>query len=62
LLTYALTKTEKDVLAIMNNESLFERELIRFKQMTTEGKKRLWCCLRDYTLGSFSDIFVRAIE
>jgi len=62
LLTYDLSKTEKDVIAIMNDENLFEKELIRFKGATTEGKKRLWCCLRDYTLGSFSDIFIRAIE
>ena len=65
LLTYQLsgkkTSPEK-IIKIMNNGEKFEKKLKEFKKASTTGKKRLWCCVRDYKKGLYHKIFNEAVK
>jgi len=65
LLTYRLTKRKakpKRILDILGSQSKFEKELRIFKKNSTEGKKRLWCCIRDYKKGLYHRRFKAAVR
>jgi hypothetical protein len=65
LLTYQLDSKKanpKDTLKILNNEWEFEKKVEFFKRNATSGKKRLWCCIRDYKKGLYNKVFSEAIR
>jgi len=65
LLTYQLDSKKtnpKKTLRILNNEQEFEKKVEFFKRNTTSGKKRLWCCIRDYKKGLYHKVFSEAIK
>ena len=69
LLTYHLNKKEKnseewvsEILDILRDERKFEERLVKFKRTSTTGKKRLWCCVRDYKKGVYNRVFNDAIK
>jgi len=65
LLTYQVNKKEthyKKIIEILNCDCNFEKKLEEFKRTSTEGKKRLWCCIRDYKKGFYYEIFKKAIK
>ena len=65
LLTYQLDKKNENseqIVEILNNGSKFEKKLKEFKRTSTKGKKRLWCCIRDYKKGLYHQIFNSAIK
>lgn len=65
LLTYHLEgkKTNPSkIIQILRNEKEFEKILKEFKRTSTTGKKRLWCCVRDYKKGLYNKIFSDAIK
>ena len=68
LLTYQLNgingkKANPDnVIKILKNNEKFEEKLKEFKKTSTTGKKRLWCCVRDYKKGLYHKIFTNAIK
>lgn len=50
-----------DIKEILNDKDKFEQTLERFKRTSTKGKKRLWCCIRDYKKGVYNKIFNGAL-
>ncbi|MBC7333693.1 MAG: hypothetical protein H5T85_04425 [Actinobacteria bacterium] len=52
----------KEVIEILNSDEKFEEKLKEFKRTSTNGKKRLWCCIRDYKKGLYHEIFKNAIK
>ena len=52
----------KKTIEMLTNDKQFNKELASFKKQTTTNKKRLWCALRDYNKGYFSDVFKNAVE
>lgn len=65
LLTYQLDgkKANPDkVINILKSNNEFEKNLKEFKKTSTVGKKRLWCCVRDYKKGLYHEIFNNAIK
>lgn len=65
LLTYQLDgkkANSKEITGIINDNNEFEKRLSTFKRTSTRGKKRLWCCIRDYKKGLFHQIFNSAIK
>jgi hypothetical protein len=64
LLSYQLDNKKDNsdnILNIINDDALFNYKLNEFKKNSTENKKRLWCCVRDYKKGIYNDIFTQAI-
>lgn len=65
LLTYQLDEKKansKKITETINDNEEFEKRLSTFKRTSTSGKKRLWCCIRDYKKGLYHQIFNRAIK
>jgi len=65
LLTYQLggkKANSKETLWILNDEREFEKKVEYFKKNSTSGKKRLWCCIRDYKKGLYHKVFSEAIR
>ena len=67
LLTYQLDGKKKKaisdkIIQILKDDVEFEEKLKEFKRTSTNGKKRLWCCLRDYKKGLYHEIFNNAIK
>jgi len=65
LLTYQLDGKKanpKKTLRILNDEREFEKKVEYFKNNSTSGKKRLWCCIRDYKKGLYHKVFSEAIR
>jgi len=65
LLTYQLDRKKanpEETIRILNDGKEFERKLNEFKKSSTNGKKRLWCCVRDYKKGLYHEIFSEAIR
>lgn len=65
LLTYQLNgkkANSKETLRILNDEREFEKKVEYFKKNSTLGKKRLWCCIRDYKKGLYNKVFAEAIR
>lgn len=64
LLAYQLNQKRSnsaDLLRVLNDPSEFTRRLGIFKKTSTGGKKRLWCCVRDYKKGLFHEIMNKGI-
>jgi len=64
LLTYSLNNKKADtgeIVRILGNEAEFNQNFKIFEKKSTNGKKRLWCCIRDYKKGPHHDIFKKAI-
>lgn len=65
LLTYQLNRKKADSMAIikiLNNEVEFNKKFKIFKQTSTIGKKRLWCCIRDYKKSLLHKTFNEAMN
>jgi hypothetical protein len=65
LLTYHLEKKKaipNKIIKILNSKKEFNKKFEEFKRTSTIGKKRLWCCIRDYKKGYYNDIFKKAIN
>jgi len=65
LLTYQLDKSKagpKEIIKILDNDKALEGILTEFKKTSTKGKKRLWCCVRDYKKGLYHEVFKEAIK
>lgn len=65
LLTYQLDgkkANSEEIIRIINDDEEFEKRLITFKRTSTSGKKRLWCCIRDYKKGLYHQIFDSAVR
>jgi len=65
LLTYELDQKKanpKKVMQTINSSRQFAEKLDKFKKTSTDNKKRLWCCVRDYKKGLFQRIFNDAIK
>ncbi len=65
LLTYQLKNKKanpQEINTILTDDGKFEKKLTEFKQTSTKGKKRLWCCIRDYKKGIYHQIFCDAIK
>jgi len=65
LLTYQLDRKKANpekIIKILNHDKAFEEKLKEFKKTSTNGKKRLWCCVRDYKKGLYHEIFKGAIR
>ncbi len=65
LLTYQLEKKKaipNKIKEILNSKKEFNKKMDEFKITATSGKKRLWCCIRDYKKGSYNYIFNEAIK
>jgi len=62
LLTYQLDRRKANSEKFIINNDEFERKLKKFKKTSTNGKKRLWCCIRDYKKGLYNEIFKNAIK
>jgi len=65
LLTYQLDGTKANpekAIKVINSSREFEKKLKEFKETSTKGKKRLWCCIRDYKKGLYHEIFNDAIK
>jgi hypothetical protein len=65
LLSYHLDRKKaiaEKVTRIINENEKFEKKLSEFKKTSTRGKKRLWCCIRDYKKGLYHQIFNSAIN
>ena len=65
ILTYQLDSKKansKETLRIFNDEREFEKTVENFKKNSTSGKKRLWCCIRDYKKGLYHKVFSEAIK
>jgi len=65
LLTYQLDSKKanpKETLRILNDDQEFEKKVEFFKRNATLGKKRLWCCIRDYKKGLYHKVFNEAIR
>lgn len=64
LLTYRLDGKKANAEAVilsLDSKDVFAKELEAFKKTSTTGKKRLWCCVRDYRKGLYHDIFENAL-
>ena len=64
-MTYQLENKKansKKIIEILNDDEQFEKKLKQFKRTSTNGKKRLWCCVRDYKKGLYNEIFINAIK
>ena len=64
-MTYQLDSKKansKETLRILNDEREFEKKVEYFKKDSTSGKKRLWCCIRDYKKGLYHKVFSEAIR
>lgn len=65
LLTYKLDRKRANpnrVTEILKNNNEFEKYLKEFKRASTKGKKRLWCCIRDYKKGLYNEIFNNSVK
>ena len=65
LLTYQLDGKKSNPqrnLRVLNDEQEFEKIVEFFKKNSTLGKKRLWCCIRDYKKGLYHKVFSEAIK
>jgi len=65
LLTYRLDRKKAnsdEIVRTLNDENEFDKKLQAFKRTSTSGKKRLWCCIRDYKKGQYCEIFNKAIK
>ncbi len=65
LLTYQLDGKKADserAIRILSDDMEFDKKLIDFKRNSTIGKKRLWCCVRDYKKGLYHEVFDEAIR
>lgn len=65
LLTYQLDGKKvnsKETLRVLNDKREFEKKVENFKKNSTSGKKRLWCCIRDYKKGLYHKVFSEAIR
>jgi len=65
LLTYQLEgkkASPEKIIKIINDIKEFEKKLKEFKKTSTNGKKRLWCSVRDYKKGLYHEIFNNAIK
>lgn len=65
LLTYQLEEKSaipKKIKEILNSDKEFNKKIEEFKKNSTKGKKRLWCCIRDYKKGFYNNIFNDAIK
>lgn len=65
LLTYKLHGKKaypKEILKMIADDERFEKALRDFKKTSTRGKKRLWCCIRDYKKGYYHKIFIESIK
>lgn len=65
LLTYQLENKKANhekIITILEDDEKFEGKLKEFKRTSTNGKKRLWCCVRDYKKGLSHEIFSEAIR
>lgn len=65
LLTYQLDgkkANSEEIIEIINDDEEFEKRLNTFKRTSTSGKKRLWCCIRDYKKGLYHQIFNSAVK
>lgn len=65
LLTYQLENKKANhekIITILEDDEKFEGKLKEFKRTSTNGKKRLWCCVRDYKKGLYHEIFSEAIR
>jgi len=65
LLTYQLERKRANptnTIRKINDDGEFERKLEEFKRTSTLGKKRLWCCIRDYKKGLYHKVFKKAVE
>lgn len=65
LLTYQLDgkkANSKETLRVLNDKREFEKKVENFKKNSTSGKKRLWCCIRDYKKGLYHKVFSEAIR
>lgn len=61
LLTYKKMNSNKLENIVFNGDT-FSQYLKEFKNTSTEGKKRLWCCIRDYKKGVYNKIFNKALR
>jgi len=65
ILTYSLKSKKAGLnraLKILEDDNEFEKALHEFKSKSTIGKKRLWCCVRDYKKGLYRKVFLEAIK
>lgn len=65
LLTYQLDgkkANSKETSRVLNDKREFEKKVENFKKNSTLGKKRLWCCIRDYKKGLYHKVFSEAIR
>jgi len=65
LLTYQLDgkkANSKETLRVLNDKRKFEKKVENFKKNSTSGKKRLWCCIRDYKKGLYHKVFSEALR
>jgi hypothetical protein len=65
LLTYQLEKKKAiphKIIEILDSKKEFNKKIEEFKRTATIGKKRLWCCIRDYKKGIYNNIFNEAIK
>jgi len=65
LLSYTLKNKKEnsnEILEILKDEGKFNKKFEEFKRTSTERKKRLWCCIRDYKKGLYNRIFNEAIK
>jgi len=65
LLSYQLNRNRADsanILQILKNQNKFNNKLDKFKRYSTDDKKRLWCCIRDYKKGLFYKIIINGIK
>jgi len=65
LLTYQLENKKANnekIITIIEDDEKFESKLEEFKRTSTNGKKRLWCCVRDYKKGLYHEIFTKAVR
>jgi len=65
LLTYQLKNKKAnhdEIITIIGSDEQFESKLNEFKRTSTNGKKRLWCCVRDYKKGLYHEIFINALK
>jgi len=65
LLTYEVKHNRANserIMAIVKDPKQSEQHLRWFKKNSTTNKKRLWCCIRDYKKGVYSNVFASGIE
>jgi hypothetical protein len=65
LLTYQLKNKKanhEEIIEILGDDKKFESKFKEFERTSTNGKKRLWCCVRDYKKGVYHKIFTDAVR